>query len=110
MERRESTSQLDVFTYPRARATDPVTSYQAAQSVRDLTGKQQAVLDCFLQHGPMTDEDLIGRYRAEFRLEQTDSGLRTRRHELVDQGWLRDSGRKGTTAAGRASIIWATVG
>jgi hypothetical protein len=38
--------------------------------------------------------------------EQTHSGLRTRRNELVTLGYLRDSGRKGETQAGGPSIVW----
>jgi hypothetical protein len=97
-----------------------MTSHEAAASVRDLTEKQQAVLAFFQHYGPMTDEQLNRRYRHAETNEarhwipgllpsQTDSGLRTRRHELVEQGRLRDSGRKGTTRAGRASIIWETA-
>lgn len=91
----------------RARSTDPETSRAAAASVGDLTGKQRAVLGVFARHGGMHDEDLLLAYDVTPDVpRQTDSGLRTRRHELVDAGLLEDSGRKAKTEAGRASIVW----
>lgn len=89
-----------------ARLSDPPTSHEAAASIRDLNGKQQAVLDTFRRCGPMTDEQLCERYPSPHVPVQSESGLRTRRHELVEQGHLRNSGRKDTTESGRASIVW----
>lgn len=93
---------------PRARSTDPRTSHAAAASVRNVNDRQQAVLNCFRDHpGGLTDEDLEHAYDVGgYGPQQTDSGLRTRRHELVEQGLVRDSGRKGVTAAGRAAVVW----
>lgn len=91
----------------RARSTDPATSSAAAASVTDLTGKQRAVLSVFYRHGGMHDEDLLLAYDVTPNVpRQTDSGLRTRRRELVDGGLLEDSGRKAKTEAGRPSIVW----
>lgn len=98
----------DPSSHPlRARSTDPSTSHEAAASVVDLTGKQHAVLAVFHRHGAMHDEDLLNAYDVAPDVpEQSDSGLRTRRHELVEQGLLEDSGRRASTEAGRQSIIW----
>jgi hypothetical protein len=87
-------------TRPRARGTDPQTSHKAAKRAREgLTQKQQAVLDLFeymelLNRGThqtkvrMTDPQMIAKYNS-FREQrgwpaQSDSGLRTRRHELTE--------------------------
>lgn len=92
---------------PRGRNSDPSTSHLAAASVGDLTGKQMAVLRVFRRHGRMHDEDLLLAYDVTPDVPaQTESGLRTRRHELVEQGLLADSGRKATTDAGRPTIVW----
>lgn len=87
-----------------ARGTDPQTSWQAAQSIapEDLRASQVQVLDILRRHGPLTDEEI---YRF-VNGEQSVSGARTRRSELVDAGLVRDSGRRATTAAGRQTIVW----
>lgn len=87
-----------------ARGTDPQTSWQAAQSIapEDLRASQVQVLDILRRHGPLTDE---GIYRY-VNGEQSVSGARTRRSELVDAGLVRDSGARATTAAGRQTIVW----
>lgn len=93
----------------RARATDPATSHLAAKTV-NVTKGQQTVLYEFRLYGPMTDEQLIEALAVrttscpEARL--SDSGARSRRAELVAKGFLKDSGRRQTTRAGRQTIVW----
>jgi hypothetical protein len=127
--------QADLFGAARpsrlraaARSTDPATSHAAARTAhREISLKQLSVLDCFrsveeadlrVTAPPntqgMIDEGLIRLYRSRREhIErdawwplQTDSGLRTRRSELVTLQYLRDSGRKYATAAGSPSIVW----
>lgn len=96
--------------------TAPATSQEAALSTTvERTRRQQAVY-AILEIFPdgLTDEQLERQYRwAVKRLgqhrfpEQSVSGLRTRRSELVDQGLVRDTGRRRKTEAGRPSIVWA---
>jgi hypothetical protein len=61
-----------------------------------------------------TDEQLIDMYREAMRLWRwpaaTDSGIRSRRRELVDDGLLIDTGMVGKTLTGRASIKWGLPG
>ena len=93
----------------RARRTDPVTSHQAAESVKDLRGSQRAVLKLFHDmpagYG-MTDEDIAKHYPTKGLLQQSPSGLRTRRKELVDAGYLEDSGERRRMTTGRKAIVW----
>lgn len=100
-------------TEARARKTDPSTSHAAAASIDELPKRQRAVLDIFhLFTGPMTDENLVMKYEARTRnphdasRRQSPSGIRTRRAELVAQGFLRDSQRKGKTRSGRSAVLW----
>ena len=93
-----------------ARRTDPSTSHEAARSIRDVPLNQRAVFDVLGAFGPLIDEDLISHYDRSVVMwnnpQQSDSGIRTRRKELVDMGLVFDSGVKGRTEGGRASIRW----
>jgi hypothetical protein len=77
-------------TRPRARGTDPQTSHEAAKDARkELTRKQQAVLECLsMAPQPITDPEIGHRYNLHREKKnwpkQSDSGLRTRRHELSE--------------------------
>lgn len=71
-----------------SRLTDPPESHAAARSSRDLTGCQKAVLELLRLRGPLTDLGIERDYpklMAEYGWPaQSPSGLRTRRHELVE--------------------------
>jgi len=95
----------DLFSYTRHRNDDPDTSVEAAQSVspriRDL---QQKVLR-FARERPdgFTDRDL------EAHFQNSGSTYRTRRSELTEAGYIRDSGERrtyGENGTGRRHIIW----
>lgn len=99
----------------RARTTDPATSHEAAASIapEDLRASQRFVLDVFRRYSPhrFCDESLIVHYGYALKARhvvaaQSDSGIRTRRRELVDAGYLRDSGEKVVLPSGRRSIVW----
>lgn len=93
-----------------ARPTDPQTSQAAARSVRALRDSQNAVLKLLRELGPMDDVLLIERYQEAvlegLRPNQSPSGIRSRRAELVEAGEVRDSGRKVRTEGGRNAIVW----
>lgn len=97
-----------------ARSTDPSTSHAAAESVTELTVKQAAVLRCLgLYENGLTDQSLVMLYQHHARSSdlypyQSESGIRTRRSELVAQGLVRDSGRRRTTDSGRQAIVWVS--
>lgn len=92
---------------PVARLTDPITSVEAADSVKNLTETKRAILG-LLKH-PSTDEQLVNRYqsysRAGFAPMASPSGIRSRRHELAVAGYL-EAVDYGKTAMGRRAIIW----
>lgn len=96
-----------------ARATDPLTSHQAAESVQNISATQSAILN-LLQINSMTDEDLvyfykqqiaIGADRRDFPLA-SESGLRSRRADLVKMGLVKDSGERVRLVSGRNAIVW----
>ena len=93
---------------PRARRTDPKTSHDAADGVRDVTATQDYVLRALRR--PRTDVELVEAYRNFKRAPRaSESGLRTRRSELVRRGLVRDSGRRIVLESGRAAIVWEKV-
>ena len=95
---------------PVARTSDPDTSHAAARSVTNLTEKQDAVLNLLRETGSATDWALSSRYFFRAGLvEQSESGLRTRRSELVRKGLVHDTGERETLPSGRKAIIWAAV-
>lgn len=89
------------------RWSDPVTSLTAAASV-DLTKGQKIVMSAFRTRRSMTDDELIAQV-AKLGLKLSPSGCRSRRKELVEKGFLRDSGVKEQTAAHRGTIVWEVV-
>ena len=90
---------------PHARFTDPSTSHQAAQSVNNITDTKRHIL--YALTTPATDLELIERYRSSLLSPKaSDSGIRSRRAELVDEGLVKDSGARVVLPSGRKAIIW----
>lgn len=94
---------------PQARLTDPDTSHAAAASVDNLTRTRSRILDVLRVFGPMTDQQIRSTYLQVYDEPISDSGLRTRRRELVDAGFARDSGQRARLASGRNGIVWAAT-
>lgn len=92
-----------------ARDRDPSTSHEAAAgiSLETLRMTQAHVLGLFKRYGAMTDKGLLARAREHLML-QSDSGLRTRRAELVKMGKMRWSGMY-DTINGRKHRMWEVV-
>jgi hypothetical protein len=94
----------------KARRSDPDTSHAAAASVGDPSETQRAILGLFETWGPMIDERLEGRYEGAAHAgrvpQQSASGIRTRRSDLVKAGLLVDTGRKEKNDNGRDAIVW----
>ena len=98
-------------TKAHARNTDPETSREAAESITGMNARQCAVLAVFKHPEPSlyaSDERLIEAYRKAWgdNYHQSDSGIRSRRAELVRKGLIADSGQRVKTASGRNSIVW----
>ena len=91
---------------PNARTTDPETSHEAAMSVTNITPLKQEILQRLMT--PMTDTDLYRLLTISSRLIFTESGVRSRRSELVQAGLVRDTGKRVKLATGRNAIVWGT--
>lgn len=96
--------------HAHARRGDPETSHEAAESLTDLGEKQWSVLVLMRVIGDATDAEIAERYAIHRTLpDQSASGLRTRRKELVDRGYVADTGRRARLSSGRRAIIWGVV-
>jgi len=96
---------------PQARRSDPWTAKEAARSVRNLTNKQTAVLSVLKGFDEMTDVELVKQYQFIYGtiIPQSDSGIRTRRAELVKKGLVKDTGKTATLPSNRRAILWRAV-
>lgn len=93
---------------PNARKTDPKTSHEAAEKVANVHIVRQYVLKAL--NRPRTDEDLREAYNAlKGAPTASESGIRSRRAELVRQGLVKSTGRTEKTRYGRSAIVWERV-
>lgn len=94
----------------RARNTDPKESHDAADSVIEVTATQEAIYKLLKKR--MIDQDLWTEYQKLVLSNQapraSESGVRSRRSELVELGLVE---RKGTakTWSGRSCAIWGRI-
>lgn len=105
--------QGELVLVARARRADPETSHEAAASLTSdkLRRSQEAVLALLRERGPMDDQHLVREYAWNFDAsapEQSESGLRTRRKELVQRGLVRATGTV-RLPSGRNAIVWGAV-
>lgn len=96
---------------PRARRTDPGTSHAAAASVDNITATQFYILT--LLQNALTDYELVDLYGELFAYSDenevpraSESGIRSRRAELVARGLVVDTGERRTMPSGRLAIVW----
>lgn len=95
----------------RARTGDPATSHEAAASITpmELTESRRAILNALRTYGALPDHVLVERYQAatwDDWPQQSPSGIRSRRAELVEMGLVEAQGES-TTPSGRRCIVWA---
>ena len=91
---------------PKARNTDPVTSHEAAASIRNISATQLGILDAL--NRPRPDVDIVEVYQKLKRNPRaSESGIRSRRAELVAMGLVVDTGSRVKLPSGRRAIVWA---
>lgn len=79
------------------------TSEAAAEAIGEVTGHlRRMVFELLGEHlqGGLTDHQM------QELLVMNPSTQRPRRVELVDQGFVIDSGRRRLTPSGRAAVVW----
>jgi hypothetical protein len=91
---------------PFTRNTDPETSHRAADSVRNITETQAHILKVLSR--PRTDPELIEAYRSlKTAPRASESGIRSRRSELVARGLVIDTGQRVKLPSGRHAVLWS---
>jgi hypothetical protein len=97
---------------PHARMTDPITSHLAADSISkgELAKTQILIVSCFAG-GPLPDFELVEMFQTLYPNVASESGIRTRRAELVKLGVVADTGEKVKIPnSGRLAIVWGLSG
>ena len=90
---------------PSTRGTDPLTSKEAELSVDNVTETQDYILRVLRR--PRADFQLVEAYNAYKRAPRaSESGIRSRRAELVGRGLVVDTGARVIMPSGRRSIVW----
>lgn len=94
-----------------ARHNDPITSHEAAASdLPESQSKTQLAILVILGYGPMTDTEIIRTYSDLYQFgdvpRASESGIRSRRAELVAMGKVEDSGEFRLTPSNRRAIVW----
>lgn len=106
---RKPVAESHTPTKAKVRRRDPSTSLQAALSqTPDKTRMLYTTIYAVLERKAMTDEELLSLFQSNGKAV-TPSGVRSRRSELAEAGWVRDSGERRDTKAGHPSIVWEAV-
>ena len=100
--------------HARSRRSDPTTSHQAGNGLRNLTERHRAVWECLRTLGPSPDFALEARYDAfadrPWWTAQTAQSLRSRRKMLQLYGLVvTDGTRRPSPNGGHPALVWAAV-
>jgi len=87
--------------FPRVRADDPITSFEAADSIKEVTAKHWIVIhDCLKEHGPLGKDGIA-------RLTGLESNQVARRmNEMKVFGMVFLTGKTVKSNSGRSEREW----
>jgi predicted transcriptional regulator len=92
---------FDLPIFGRARASDPITSYEAADSAKDLASKHFGIIvDCLKAHGAL-GKDGIARHSG-----LDPNQVARRLNELSNMGFIELTGRTVKSKSGRNEREW----
>lgn len=95
----------------RARRTDPSTSHAAARKVTNVAKVRNHILSILWARGPLTDPQIAEYYYNRVADGSapmaSESGLRTRRAELVKRGLVHATGEREKLDTGRTATVWS---
>lgn len=92
------------LAFPRVRASDPVTSFEAADSIREYAPQHyQRIVDCLLAFGPLGKDGIA-------QCTNLDGNQVARRlNEMHDLGMIELTGNKVKSNANRSEREWKAV-
>lgn len=87
-----------------ARRSDPITSHEAAERVKEFAaGHHKMILDCLKEHGPLSPDQIATRIRLDkFQICR-------RLPELEKSGHAEPTGETRLSATGRKERIWRAL-
>ena len=87
--------------FPRVRAEDPITSFEAADSIKEAAAKHhQVICDCLKEHGPLGKDGIA-------RLTNLESNQVARRmNEMKVMGLVFLTGKTVKSNSGRNEREW----
>jgi len=87
--------------FPRVRSTDPLTSFEAAESIKDSVSQHhQVILDCLQQHGP------LGKDGISARTDLDGNQVARRLNEMKIIGLIELTGNTVKSNSGRNEREW----
>ena len=90
---------LDFF--PRVRNEDPITSYEAADSIKDVATRQyQIILDCLSEHGPLGKDGIANHSKLD------GAQISRRLGEMQKLGFIKLTGNTVKSNSGRNEREW----
>jgi len=90
--------------FPRVRTTDPVTSYEAADSIKEIANQHHIIiLECLQKHGP------LGKDGISSRTDLDGNQVARRLNEMKVLGLITLTGEKVTSNSGRGEREWQAI-
>lgn len=96
--------ELDLFTKTHACGENPQTSFDAAESMREIAAQQKRQLyNVLIYYGPLTADE------CDERLSWRPTTAGRRMSDLVRDGLARDTGRTRPTRSGRQATVYEAM-
>ena len=90
--------------FPRVRATDPVTSFEAADSIKEIANQHYiTILECLQKHGP------LGKDGISSRTDLDGNQVARRLNEMKVIGLITLTGETVTSNSGRKEREWQEI-
>ncbi len=109
-EPRTPISEINLPAVSKVRRRDPQTSFEAATAqTAEKSQRLYTAIYRVLSRRSLTDDELIAALERSAPFSVTPSGVRSRRKELVQAGWVHDTGLQRPSTAGKPSTVWEAV-
>lgn len=90
--------------FARARADNPITSFEAADNAKDLAEVHgKAIVECLAKHGPLGKDGIAA------HLKISGHQVSRRLSELQKEGYIQPTGDTVKSDSGRKEREWALV-